>query len=222
MVSHYLVVKADRTWEAIVDGHRLNPSRCQPLHGLPPTVSAESLQRLVDILDKATLCAGHPDDKFVRMMQSKKGRRLSTADGQTAAYLDENIVTLNGQQYPCTVRSATCEILCCGSKCQSCVSYRDRLHAALHRWQTRSTASPSRYTATSSRTNYRYLTTPEQHKRYTRIIRGRHVLILDNFINSTGYHRILGELLMMEPVYSFLPSTKERMFVVVPSRGISQ
>ena len=30
------------------------------------------------------------------------------------------------------------------------------------------------------------------------IIRGRHFVVLDNFVNSTGYHRTLGKMLMMK------------------------
>ena len=30
------------------------------------------------------------------------------------------------------------------------------------------------------------------------IIRGRHLVVIDNVVNSTIYHRILGELLMMK------------------------
>ena len=37
--------------------------------------------------------------------------------GGTGAYLDQNAtVTLNGQLYGCTIRSATCELLCANAR----------------------------------------------------------------------------------------------------------
>ena len=39
------------------------------------------------------------------------------------------------------------------------------------------------------------------------IIRGKHVVLLDNIENSTIYHRIVAEALMMEPVHGVQPST---------------
>ena len=32
-------------------------------------------------------------------------------------------------------------------------------------------------------------------------------MLLDDYVNSTFYQRLLGELLMLEPVQAFLPST---------------
>ena len=39
------------------------------------------------------------------------------------------------------------------------------------------------------------------------IIRGRHLVLLDDYVNSTFYQRLLGELLMLEPMQAFMPST---------------
>ena len=39
------------------------------------------------------------------------------------------------------------------------------------------------------------------------IVRGRHFVVLDNFENSSLYHRILGEYLMMDTVLAFVDST---------------
>ena len=116
------------------------------------------------MLDTSTICAGHPDEKYVSMLEAKKGKRVIASDGCTSAYLDEQgQVTLNGHVYPFTVRSAGCEILCHGSKCHSCMSYRSVLRTMYTRWITH---SPSRHTATSSTTNFRYLSTLEKAERY--------------------------------------------------------
>jgi len=39
------------------------------------------------------------------------------------------------------------------------------------------------------------------------IIRGKHLVLLDNYVNSTVYQRLLGEMLMLEPMQAFMPST---------------
>ena len=164
LVSHCITVAADLTWEAFAHGHKLDPCQCQPLHGIIPHIDSASLQHLIHVLDTSTICAGHPDEKYVSMLEAKKGKRVIASDGCTSAYLDEQgQVTLNGHLYPFTVRSAGCEILCHGSKCHSCMSYRSVLRTMHTRWITH---SPSRHTSTSSTTNFRYLSTPEKAERY--------------------------------------------------------
>ena len=164
LVSHCITIAADLTWEAFAYGHKLDPCQCQPLHGITPHLNSASLQHLIHVLDTSTICAGHPDEKYVSMLKAKKGKRVIASDGCTRAYLDEQgQVTLNGHLYPFTVRSAGCEILCHGSKCHSCMSYRAVLRAMYTRWITH---SPSRHTTTSSKTNFRYLSTPEKAERY--------------------------------------------------------
>lgn len=37
------------------------------------------------------------------------------------------------------------------------------------------------------------------------IVRGRHIVLLDNFVNSTVYRRTIGEMLMMNPHPIFAP-----------------
>ena len=118
LVSHCITVAADLTWEAFAHGHKLDPCQCQPLHGIIPHIDSASLQHLIHVLDTSTICAGHPDEKYVSMLEAKKGKRVIASDGCTSAYLDEQgQVTLNGHVYSFTVRSAGCEIVCHGSKC---------------------------------------------------------------------------------------------------------
>ena len=163
-VSHCIKIGMDFTWEAFVYGHKLDRCQCQPLHAIPPHLDSKSLQHLIHVLDTATVCAGHPDEKYVSMLNSKKGKRVVAKDGSTSVYLDEQgPITLNGQLYHFTVRASKCEILCHGSKCYKCISYRAGLRVMHSRWVTR---SPSRHTSTSSTTNYRYLSTPEKAERY--------------------------------------------------------
>ena len=39
------------------------------------------------------------------------------------------------------------------------------------------------------------------------IIRGRHFLFIDNMLNSTVYHRMIGEMLMLKEFPLFLPDS---------------
>lgn len=57
-----------------------------------------------------------------------------------------------------------------GSKCSSCVSYRDHsLRSIYHRWVKQGSQSPSCRVSSTSRANIRYLNTPERVKRYSKL-----------------------------------------------------
>jgi len=115
-VTHSLTIHSDGRWEASAFGHQLNRSTCQPLSTIPMYVDHASLQQLLEILDKSSVCAGHPEEKFVGMMLQRKGKKIDNKKGGTSAYLDDTIpVMLHGQQYHCTVRAYECEILCHGA-----------------------------------------------------------------------------------------------------------
>ena len=166
-VTHCLTVHSDGKWEATAFGHKLNHSTCQPLSRIPECVDPAGLQELLETLHKSTLCAGHPDQIFADMMHQRKGKKIANQKGVTSAYWDDAIpVVLHGQQYHCTVRTSECEILCHGSKCQSCVAYRATLRGIHRSWQKRLSTSPSKRTSTSSRTNFCHLQTPEKAQRH--------------------------------------------------------
>ena len=79
---------------------------------------AGSLQSLVSLLDKCSVCPGHPDAHFILMAESKKGKLMSKDRRNVVARVDDfTPVTLNGEQYAKTIRVSTCELLVCGSKC---------------------------------------------------------------------------------------------------------
>ena len=132
-VTHSLTIHSDGRWEASAFGHQLNRSTCQPLSTIPMYVDQSSLQQLLEILDKSSVCAGHPEEKFVGMMLQRKGKKIDNKRGGTSAYLDDTIpVMLHGQQYHCTVRAYECEILCHGNKCQACAVYCATLRGIHH------------------------------------------------------------------------------------------
>ena len=64
--------------------------------------------------------------------------------------------------YPKTLRVSTCELLAQGAKCSSCVSYRNHLRPLYHNWVRQKSSSPSHRQSTTSKTNFRWLSTPER------------------------------------------------------------
>ena len=67
-VTHSLTIHSNSRWEASTFGHQLNRSIRQPLSSIPMYVDPASLQQLLEILHKSSMCVGHPDEKFVGIM----------------------------------------------------------------------------------------------------------------------------------------------------------
>ena len=162
VVTHSLVVTQDMLWTLTVHGKEVNPQMCSALLDTPKKLSTATLQTLLSVLDKSAVCPGHPDQQFLSLLDAKKGKLLSK-NGHTVAYIDNcSPVTLNGEEYPKTVRYSSCELIVRGAKCPSCVTYRDTLRKAYHRWLKQKSLSPRRRISTSSRTALRFLNTPEK------------------------------------------------------------
>lgn len=87
------------------------------------------------------VCAGHPDEDFVIMIQSKKGKIISRT-GDVTSYLDENPVEFCGKKYPKAIRSADCSAIAAG-RCGACVKYRANLRSIYKQWKKSCTTSPS-------------------------------------------------------------------------------
>lgn len=52
-------------------------------------------------------------------------------------------------------------------KCSACMSYQNTLRKSYHRWNAQKSQSPRRHHCTSSKTNFRFLSTPDKTKRYS-------------------------------------------------------
>ncbi len=132
------------------------------LSAIPQKLPIESLKSFLKVIDRLSVCAGQPDEKFVKFIKSKKGVLIGRKD-ETVAYLDECVsVTLNGQTYPQTIRSVKCEILVTNGKCTACKKYRATLRVMSNRYNSRSSLSSSDY---SSHSNIKFLNTPERKSR---------------------------------------------------------
>ena len=121
----------------------------------------QHLQKFLLLLDKLTICPGHPDHHLISMAKHKEGKFMSQS-GDVTAYLDSNAaVELNGQTYCKTIRSSSCHLLINSSKCPECVRYRSTLWSMHHKWQKCQKLSTTLTTSTHSHTNERWLNSPQ-------------------------------------------------------------
>ena len=121
---------------------------------------------------KLDQCPGHPDKHFIGMVSSKQGTCKERNGKDIIAVVDRYApVALNGEVYDATVRNSQCEIIVNGAKCEKCVSYRDTLRKAYHRWIKSKQTSASRRTSSTSKANFRYLDTPEKQQRSKKLKR---------------------------------------------------
>lgn len=161
-----IIVEADFSWKVHIYGKEVSTQSCSVLHNISHEMDVSSLNHLLTVINKSKVCVGHPDKNFVSMLNSRKGE-IKTADGVQSAYLDQSMtVSMDGQSYSETVRSAKCELITHGVRCSECVNYRSTLRSLYQRWQ--KINSPSRKRQQSdvdSHTNYRYLNTPEKRMR---------------------------------------------------------
>ena len=161
-VTHSLTVNEDLTWIAFVFGQRVKPINT-PLSNTPEHLKVDSLHKLLELLLKSNVCPGNPDERFVRMLLSRKGQRILADDGTTGAYVDDGFdITVDGNIFHGTVRTSSCTILSHGSKCHSCRQYRAQLRSLYSRWLHRK-ITPSK------NENNRYLSSPQKKEKLKRL-----------------------------------------------------
>ena len=167
VVTHSVVVNEDLSWSIQVHGQPVDKSKCNALKSYPETIKTKlALNGLLQLVDGLNICAGHPEQCFLDLADSRKGK-FQSANQSTVAFTDAYFpIHLNGEVYSRTVRTTDCELLVHGSKCDSCKQYRSTL-CSLHSRKVSQPKSDS--TVVSSHVNFRYLRTPERRKRMTRL-----------------------------------------------------
>ena len=75
VVTHSLVVTHDLSWTLTVHGKEVDPQMCSALSGTPKTLSTATLQTLLSVVDKATVCPGHSDQQFPTFYAACKKRK---------------------------------------------------------------------------------------------------------------------------------------------------
>lgn len=170
VITHSVRIKENLSWNLSVHGFQVDSLKCRLLSGIPEKLCPNSLEELLKLLDKCNICPGNPDSGYIEMVEAKRGQLMSKNRQNVTATVDSfSPVFLNGEKYAKTVRVSTCELLVEGSKCASCVSYRDSLRSMYHRWLKQKSLSPSKRQSTRNRTNLRWLSTPEKSKRYSQL-----------------------------------------------------
>ena len=168
IISHSLTVKSDLSWSLSIYGQPVS-SQCSALAESPDNFNCRELCNFLHKLDSLTICPGHPDKHFVKMVATKGGNILSPSGG-VSAYLDTTgIFELNGEMHCETVRSGKCHRLVKGAKCTECAEYRDRLRANYHNWLKQKSKTPSMITSTHSHTNERWLTTAQKEEKSSKL-----------------------------------------------------
>ena len=155
-ITRSIIISSDLSWRLFV--HSIEVKKCDPLANIPTKLDVTSIVQLISIVDKLKVCAGHPEKKFIDFVTSRKGKLLNKT-GDVTATIDEFVVSLNGEVYERTVRTASCELLIHGQKCVSCSMYRRTLRVLHDRWSKRDSHDLS---SSSSHANNRYLNTPEK------------------------------------------------------------
>ena len=167
-VTHCILVKKDLTWQVSIHGH-IASNDCAPFSTIPQHLTLVAIQLLLTVLDTVLVCAGHPDEHLVEMAKAKKGTLLSKNDKEVHAALDSTAaVYLNGVTYTETIRSTSCQLLVYGSKCTSCVAYRNTLRSIYNQWKRKKAATTYR-----GHTNTRFLNSPQKNKEYQSGNRGQ-------------------------------------------------
>ena len=164
VISHCLCISSDLTWEAHIHGHKLSSTTDanSPLSSVPHKLDHQSLTSLLQLMDKCRVCPGNPEQRFLAMADSRKGK-FKAGDGSVTAQVDDGFsVCLNGITFSRTIRCNTCSILCKGDKCESCKMFRPKLRAIHSRWSKQS-RSPKKFV------NNRYLNTPQKAKKLSRL-----------------------------------------------------
>ena len=129
-VTRSVTVNDDLTWHVRIHGQTLYTSKCVALKCLPVTVKTKiALNRLLKLVDSLNICAGHPEDHFLDLADSRKGK-FQSAGNSTVAFIDTYYpVSLNGKEYSRTIRTSACELLVHGPKCDVCKKYRSSLRS---------------------------------------------------------------------------------------------
>ena len=154
IVTHYVIVNSDLTWSVNIHNHLLNLDECTVLQDIPQCLCPESLNLVLERLNKLNVCSGHRDPHFVSMLNAKKGK-VTSSDGKIAAYVDSPTQA--------TIRTTSCNLLTTSKLCPPCATYRNALRAMYSRWCKRCTNDIS--TDRSSHSNERYLSAPEKVKK---------------------------------------------------------
>lgn len=105
-VTCSVTVNGDFTWCVHVHGQALDSTKCNALKNFPVTITTKvALNQLLTLVDTLNICAGHPDQHFLDLADSLKGKFQSVSNN-TVTFTDTTYPTsLNEEVYARTVRT---------------------------------------------------------------------------------------------------------------------
>lgn len=161
-ISHSLSIRPNLTWDLFVHGKPVSSETCSALSSASLCICPGSVNAFLKLIDSLSICAGHPDSKFIELAQARKG-------SFTSAILDTYApVNLKGETYAQTVRTLSCEVLIPlpSVRCSVCLKYRNTLRYMCSRQKKKMEQSQS---PSSSHANNRFLCTPQRNEKMKRL-----------------------------------------------------
>lgn len=156
VVTRSLIVSQDLSWMVHVHGHKLDPIRCSSTLSIPAELGLEDFKELVAVVTGSNVCAGNPDERFVEMAESRKGKFLSPSK-EVVSFLDSGrCVTVGGVTHTSTIRHCRCELLVANTsvRCKCCSRYRSSLRSMHSNYMKERSVNPA--------VNLRYMQTPQK------------------------------------------------------------
>ena len=145
------MVNDDLTWCVDVHGQALDPTKCNALKNFPVTINTKAaFNQLLKLVNTLNICAVHPDQHFLDLADSCKGKFQSISN-KTVAFTDTTYpVSLNGEVYSRTIHTISCEILVHGLKCKTCKKYHSALRSLYSQWMQQPKLDAEKHTAVPS------------------------------------------------------------------------
>ena len=169
VVTTCLSIYKDLSWRLHVHGKVVNIEDCTALADTPVSLSTTSTVELLSLIDRLNVCVGNPDPRFTELCELQGGK-IKAADGTTSSFTDDFFsISLDGEEYQSTVRSAKCSILTNNIRCDACKNYRATLRALCSRQLRTTEEMISKRTEASSHTTYQNLKAEQSKKRMSNL-----------------------------------------------------
>lgn len=160
VVARSLIVNKDFTWVVHVHGHKLGPLKCSVTSAIPLKLGLDDFKKLADVVTGSSICIGNPDERFIKMSESRKGEFLSPSK-EVVSFLDSGrCITVGSVTHTSTIRHCHCELLVAStsSRCKTCSRYRSNLRAMYSNYCKAKSDS-------AIGANLRYMQTPQKDRR---------------------------------------------------------
>ncbi|XP_023931482.1 uncharacterized protein LOC106172704 [Lingula anatina] len=131
--THIFTLRNDKTWKVTVLGKEISHS--QLLSEIPPVL--EDVEQLFKIVLFYNKCPGNPDEKYIPICRQRSpsgNAKFENSMGDIIASEEQGFPIVSGNlTFKRTIRHKNCTILVKGTRCISCVNFRNNLKQLLHR-----------------------------------------------------------------------------------------